>query len=47
VDIVFICRRYHGEMKADPKEVKTLKFFNIDEIPDNITPGQTYHKGLY
>jgi 8-oxo-dGTP pyrophosphatase MutT (NUDIX family) len=38
VDIVFICRRYHGEIKADPKEVKTLNFFNIDEKPDNISP---------
>jgi 8-oxo-dGTP pyrophosphatase MutT (NUDIX family) len=38
VDIVFICRKYHGDLKADPKEVKELRFFSLDEIPENISP---------
>lgn len=36
VDIVYICRRYHGELKKQESEVKELKFFAKDELPDNI-----------
>lgn len=38
VDIVFICRKYRGELKIDGKEVKKLAFFGIDSLPDNISP---------
>lgn len=36
IDIVYICRRYSGELKCRPKEVLELRFFGIDEVPENI-----------
>lgn len=38
VDIVYICREYHGEIKRQKSEVDELKFFNICELPENISP---------
>ena len=38
VDIVFVCRKYTGEMKCQQGEVEELKFFALDEIPENISP---------
>lgn len=36
VDIVYICKKYHGTLKCQEGEVDELKFFSIDEIPNNI-----------
>lgn len=36
VDIVYICKKYHGNLKCQEDEVDELKFFSIDEIPNNI-----------
>ena len=36
VDVVFICRRYHGQLKAQEGEVDELRFFAKDELPENI-----------
>ena len=38
VDIVFICKKYHGTIRPQESEVKELKFFSAHELPDNISP---------
>lgn len=38
IDVVYICRRFHGEPKADQCETTEIKFFNINELPENISP---------
>ena len=38
VDIVYICKNYSGEIKADNVESVDVKFFPIDKLPDNISP---------
>ena len=38
IDLVFVCRKYHGEMKRQESEVAELKFFDLDEIPEKISP---------
>lgn len=37
VDIVYVCKQYHGILKCQSGEVEELKFFHIDEIPENIS----------
>ena len=38
VDIVYLCRDYSGELKCQKDEVDELRFFDINDIPDNISP---------
>lgn len=38
IDIVYICRNFHGELKADEDEVGELRFFDIKSLPENISP---------
>lgn len=38
VDVVFICRKYSGELKCEENEVEELKFFAYDELPDRLSP---------
>ncbi len=38
IDIVFLCNKYSGELKCQKGEVDALKFFSVDEIPENISP---------
>ncbi|MBE6754232.1 MAG: NUDIX domain-containing protein [Ruminococcaceae bacterium] len=38
VDIVYVCRQYIGELKCQEEEVDALRFFGIDELPENISP---------
>lgn len=37
VDIVYICKQYAGTLKCQDGEVDALKFFRVDEIPENIS----------
>jgi 8-oxo-dGTP pyrophosphatase MutT (NUDIX family) len=37
VDLVYICRKYHGEMSPQLEEVKNLKFYKIDDVPDKMS----------
>ena len=37
VDIVYICKQYTGTLKCQEGEVDELKFFKVDEIPQNIS----------
>ena len=36
IDIVYICRKYTGTLICQEGEVDKLKFFNPNELPDNI-----------
>ena len=36
VDSVYICRKYHGKLKPQIDEVKALKFYPLNQIPDNM-----------
>ena len=38
IDIVFLCRSFTGELKPQADEVEKLRFFAIDEIPENLSP---------
>lgn len=37
VDIVYLCRDYCGKLKGQESEVEDLKFFDIQNLPDNIS----------
>lgn len=37
IDIVYVCRKYTGTLKCQVGEVDDLKFFRLDEIPENIS----------
>lgn len=38
VDIVYICKDYSGELKGQESEVEELMFFDIENLPENISP---------
>ncbi len=38
IDVVYICTEFIGEMKLQNSEVINLKWFDIDDIPENISP---------
>ncbi len=38
VDIVYICREYSGELKCQDGEVDALRFFDPDDLPENLSP---------
>ena len=37
VDIVYLCNDYSGELRCQEGEVDQLRFFEIDQIPNNIS----------
>lgn len=39
IEIIYVCRRYHGELKRQEEEIEELRFFNLEDIDiDNISP---------
>ena len=38
MDIVFLCRKFSGQLKCQESEVDDLRFFSPDEIPENLSP---------
>jgi 8-oxo-dGTP pyrophosphatase MutT (NUDIX family) len=38
VDVCFVCEEFSGSLKCQKSEVTELKWFEIDNIPENITP---------
>ena len=36
VVIVYLCRKYHGQLRPQPEEVTELAFFSPDRLPDNL-----------
>jgi len=39
IGITYICREFSGDLNPDADEVSELKWFDIDDLPENITPG--------
>ena len=37
IDIVYLCNDYSGELRCQAGEVDQLRFFEIDQIPNNIS----------
>ena len=37
ISIAYICRNFSGELLPDPDEVTELKWFDIDDLPENIS----------
>ncbi len=38
VDIVFLCKRYHGDFRCQEEEVDALRFFDADSLPGHVSP---------
>lgn len=38
VDIVFLCRKFSGKLKCQEEEVRELRFFPADALPENLSP---------
>lgn len=38
VAVVYICKEYGGVMKGDEEEVQDIRFFKLNEIPNEISP---------
>lgn len=39
IEIIYICRKYHGEIKRQEEEMEELRFFDVDDIDiDMISP---------
>ena len=36
VDSVYICKKYHGKLTPQADEVKALKFYSLDKIPEKM-----------
>lgn len=34
----YICTEYEGDLKLDQDEVAELRFFSLDQLPENISP---------
>ena len=37
VDLVYLCNKYHGEMKPQQEEVKSLKFYSLHNMPEKMS----------
>ena len=37
IDIVYICHKYQGVMKPQASEVKALKFYSLDNMPEKMS----------
>ena len=38
IDIVYLCYKFRGELKAQPEEVSELKFMKLDDIKGKLSP---------
>lgn len=38
IDHVYICRKYSGELKLQESEGLELRFFKLEDIPENLSP---------
>lgn len=38
VEIVYVCRKYHGEIQRQEEELEDLRFFPIDSLPEISPP---------
>ena len=37
IDVVYTCHKYKGEMKPQASEVKSLKFYSLDNMPEKMS----------
>ena len=37
VDLIYLCHEYHGELKPQPEEVKSLKFYDLNNMPEKMS----------
>ena len=37
VDLVYLCDKYHGELKPQLEEVKRLRFYSLDNLPNKMS----------
>ena len=37
IDIVYLCYKFHGELKAQPEEVSELRFMKLDDIKGKLS----------
>ena len=38
IDVVYLCNDFEGDFNMQPSEVLDLKWFDMDSIPDNLSP---------
>ena len=38
VEVVYICRNYHGELKPQEEEISELRFFSVNALPEISDP---------
>jgi hypothetical protein len=37
VEIIYLCKSYHGTLKRQEEEVEELRFFALHDIPEEIS----------
>lgn len=40
IEMVYLCEKYRGELKVQEEEVTELRFFDLDALPNKISPHQ-------
>ena len=38
VEIIYLCKKYHGTLKRQEDEIEELRFFALEDVPDAISP---------
>ncbi len=38
LEVVYVCRRYHGKIRRQEEEMEELRFFSIDDLPEISPP---------
>lgn len=38
IEIIYTCNKYHGDLKPQLDEISELKFFDLDNLPKEISP---------
>ena len=37
IDLIYLCYKYHGELKPQLEEVKTLNFYDLNNMPEKMS----------
>ena len=37
IDIVYVCGKYHGDLRLQPEEVRAVGWFGPDDLPENVS----------
>ena len=37
IDYIYLCRKYHGELKPQPEEIKALLYRSIEDMPEKMS----------